>query len=931
MARVDGPECLSDQVILDLLEDNLTPEVTSRSEDHIEVCDRCKDKLHRLAADPDEMRRAPWLEDLETHTPLFVSSEPGRPGGEKLQIILPPADEPGYEGRIDRYLIEGELGHGAMGVVFLARDPEMDRRVAVKVLYPELALFSDFRSRFKREAQSVSHISHWNVVRIYDAQDSSADFSLPYIVMEYVDGGSLKERITPQRGKGAAGILLKDAASYALEVAEGLTELHRHGVEHRDVKPSNIFFGKDGSVKIADFGLTRGVENVDEALTCHGGIMGTTAYLAPERIINPRVVSLAGDQFSLGIVMYEMVTGQRPFGRGKVDSVDSVHQQILHHVPDLPRVLNPDILRDLETIILVCLEKDPRRRYPSMDALATDLRLFLSGQPIRHRRPKRLSDLLPRNRGLLTAAVAALLLIAALGTFLGTNLTRLRREYIVRHLPQQLASYPFDSAAKDAIEADLVTLDRLDAPLAGEWRVQYFDRLIQFKFNLESTTFEAGDAARLDRCLSLVAERTPDQLRRLCDPKKVAWFRKVLARYARSGSLYAFIRSDSDRIANLEKFVQFEKRFVPKEDGVNGKQLVPEEDNINTKRELLRAYMVRSNADSHDPDNAVKVACGLLDGSLSPAWRMIVLRDYVWMGIMLKDEYPRILDDARTRLDWALKPDLNAPSVFVPLLVERARVLATLGLFEYARADMKRYFREVSPDRIEFQAEQTTDKLLGDGPPQENVPALFYLEACLLYGFLLESVPDKTNAEEYWRTGYRAAGITPSGAYYEAAVLGSLCGRISEKDADNMVTHTVVSADPNGKDVAAQAVSYLTASYKQVVAEILNRAWVSSRGRPEAKDIVFRRVLPAIYEHPDQALAVRGIQDGPRRAELSRRQALQREGGGLSLGAHQRLAQGIHGRRFAQQGCRTDRRPRVRARRSAFGAHGWHTREPGPG
>jgi serine/threonine protein kinase len=825
MAPDDRSDCLTEQDIRDLIDERLDAEAYRTAERHIEVCERCRDALDHAATDADDGRLGEWLTELDTHTPLFVTPRLSLPSGDGRRINLPPAGVPGYIGRIGCYLIKCELGRGAMGVVFLADDQGNDRHVAVKVPHPELTLVSDFLSRFHREARLVAAISHANVVRIYDAQTSADNFPAPYLVMEYVAGDSLKERV---RSKEIAGAKIppREAARYALQVAEGLAELHRHGVEHRDVKPSNILFGANGEAKIADFGLARGVESIDELLTRYGGIVGTSAYLAPERIKRPKDVSFAADQFSLGIALYEMLTGQRPFSSDDANSVGPLHNQILHHSPALPWSLNPKLPTDLETIILVCLEKDPKRRYNSMDALAADLRRFLNGEPILHRRPRRLATWGARNRVRIARVASVLLLIAVLGGVLVIQLSRhLQNAYIAQRIQQGLTSFPFNAAAKNAIETDLEKLDSLDPSQAGDWRVKYFDRLIQLNIELKQTRFEAGDSARLERCLRLVGERSPDRINQLREPVKVAWLREVIAQYARSESLYAFIAWDSDRIANLENFVRLEE------------QLSPGADPSNTKRALLRAYMARGDQLSHDPERAVRFARELLDKPVSPAWRMIVLRDYVWIGIQLREGNRGIVDDARRRIDEALDAD---PASYLPLLVERARVLASFDRVEGARADLSRYFDQVDTTRIRFRERRSADPALGESPP-ENVPAMFYFEACLLYGFLLQNASKPEDALQSWRKGYRAARTTFTGAYYEAAVLGSLCGEIAEDDADNMMVHTIETADPRGEDVAAQAVRFRTPAYTKVVAAILNRAWRSSRGRKEAEDIVFRR------------------------------------------------------------------------------------------
>ena len=772
--------------------------------------------------DEDLLREFPELSDDDFHQIVINLGGYRRERAEQLLqrregASTPPAGHPLIPGaRRDGWR---KLGAGRQGVVYYACNMVLAREEAVKFLRGDMDKTD--REKLRNEAQAAAQIHHTNVCQVFEVGES-------YILMAYAGEQTLDQWSDEPRQDPY------DIARMMAQVADGVEAAHCRGIVHYDVKPANILVREeDDRPVVIDFGLS-----VRAALDAEGSIAGgTPAFMAPEQIsqiLHPDRsirVDRSADIYAMGATLYRLLLGRYPYeeeddGRGLLE------RKLQGDPAPLQRELRRGRIHlDLQAIVLTAMALDPRQRYKSAGAMRDDLLAFDLRKPPTARLPTlagRLRNTARRHPVALVVA-AALLLLAGLGSVLGTPLWRhFRREQIVHGLEQRFSSYP-DATVKNQIEADLERLDALDPSQAGDWRVQYFDRLIVFGFDLKRNRFEADNSARLERCLRLIAERSPDRLARLRDPAKVASFRDIVAQYARSESLYTFVLWDSDRIANLENFVRIEERLAPGGDGVR------------TKHDLLNAYMARGDARFHDPERAVEVAHSLLNKDLSPAWRMLVLRDYVWMAIQLKEGDPGILDDARRQLNKALTSGEATSTAYLHLLVERARVFAVLSRFEDARADMKRYFREVDKDGIRFREQRSADPLLGDSPPQ-NVPALFYFEACLLYGFLLQDVPDRKHAEEYWRSGYDAASTTRSGAYYEAAVLGSLCGKITPEHADNMVVCTVEDADPRGNDKAAQALRLLPNSTKMVVVDILNRAWASRRGRREAEGIVFRRI-----------------------------------------------------------------------------------------
>jgi serine/threonine protein kinase len=251
-----------------------------------------------------------------------------------------------------RYRVERALGDGAMAKVVLARDAELDRHVAVKLLDERLAADREFRARFTREGRLAAGLSHPNVVTVYDAGEADGR---PYIVMEYVDGQTLEDRLREQ------GALDPDEVrAIALQVTAGLEHAHAQGLVHRDLKPGNMIQRRDGTIKIADFGIARGSHGTE--LTEAGAIVGTAAYLAPEQAeggeITPRT-----DLYALGAVLHELLTGARPW---RVESLADLGRRRTEPVPPLP----PHIPADLRNAVTRALAPDPADRPASAAELA---------------------------------------------------------------------------------------------------------------------------------------------------------------------------------------------------------------------------------------------------------------------------------------------------------------------------------------------------------------------------------------------------------------------------------------------------------------------------------------------------------------------------------------------------------------------------------
>ncbi|MGQ0825685.1 MAG: Stk1 family PASTA domain-containing Ser/Thr kinase [Actinomycetota bacterium] len=268
----------------------------------------------------------------------------------------------------NRYEIEREIAQGGMAEVYLARDRLLDRPVALKALFPEYAREPSFVERFRREAQAAANLNHPNIVAIYDWGQETGTY---FIVMEYVEGRSLRDLI---RSEGP--LEAHQAAEITAEIAGALAFAHRTGVVHRDVKPGNVLLTRSGAVKVTDFGIARA--GTSDGLTQTGSVMGTATYFSPEQA-QGLAVDGRSDVYSLGVVLYEMVTGVVPFTG---DSPVAVAYKHVREEPVPPSRRNPDVPADLEKAITTALAKDADHRYQTADDLRADLLRFRRGRPL---------------------------------------------------------------------------------------------------------------------------------------------------------------------------------------------------------------------------------------------------------------------------------------------------------------------------------------------------------------------------------------------------------------------------------------------------------------------------------------------------------------------------------------------------------------------
>ena len=481
-------------------------------------------------------------------TDAFRLSRPASAGEIALPEIQPSDIEeiPGYE-------LLGILGRGGMGIVFRARQISLKRQVALKmILTGRHARHSD-RQRFQKEAEAVARLQHPNIVQIYEVGQQNG---LPYFSLEFVNAGSLAQFLggIPQSPSVSAQLVL--------HLADAMHYAHKRGVVHRDLKPANILLHLDESrilregeradtaifreltsyvPKISDFGLAKQVGG-DEHLR-HGTIVGTPSYMAPEQAGRPGGIGPAADVYALGAILYEMLTGRPPF---KAPSVKETAEQVLTQDPVPPTQLQPQVPRDLETICLTCLQKDPGARYASAEVLGEDLRRFLANEPIcAHPTPlpERMQKWARRQPATALALLAGTLLAAGL-VYAWADLTyalrgerdqaRAESEHHAAHLQQALltidhlagdreprsallrAAAFYEALAADA--RDQPTLRPVSARLLRAWRVRrqlgdlpgattaYKDAIEQFEQLRHAFPDHVPFARCLDECRAQLRE-----------------------------------------------------------------------------------------------------------------------------------------------------------------------------------------------------------------------------------------------------------------------------------------------------------------------------------------------------------------------------------------------------------------------------------------
>jgi serine/threonine-protein kinase len=340
-----------EQLLEQLLDSQSTPE---------EVCREAPELLWEV--------RQRWQRVRSVEAQIDAMFPPSGPIPPYRDRVLRPPDPPLPD--IAGYELEGMIARGGMGVVYKARHLKLNRRVALKMLLAGPYASAAELARFMREAEAVAGLTHPNIVQVHDVGDLDGR---PYYTMEFIEGGTLAQKLAGMPQPAA------QSATLVATLADAMRTAHQQGIIHRDLKPGNVLLTADGTPKITDFGLARHFDG-EGNLTLSGVRIGTPSYMSPEQASGrPSAVGPAADIYSLGAILYEMLTGRPPF---RAETPSETQRQVITEEPVPPARLNAKVPRDLETICLKCLRKDPARRYESAGALSEDLQRFLKREPI---------------------------------------------------------------------------------------------------------------------------------------------------------------------------------------------------------------------------------------------------------------------------------------------------------------------------------------------------------------------------------------------------------------------------------------------------------------------------------------------------------------------------------------------------------------------
>ena len=452
------------QLLDELLESGCSPEIVCR--DCPELLPAVRERWHKMRA-------------LEAQLDvLFPTPSPDYLAGRSIAAGTELPRVPGYD-------VVALLGRGGMGVVYKARHLRLNRFVALKMLITGGYAGPHERTRFQREAEAIASLRHPNIIHVHDVGDHDG---WPYFTMELLEGGTLAQAL------GGVPQSMRRAAELVTTLAEATHAAHQGGIVHRDLKPSNILLTADGTPKIADFGVARHFDD-GPALTLSGARIGTPSYMAPEQVVGkPGTIGPSVDVYALGAILYEALTGRPPF---RADTSTETQRQVLAEEPVRPARLNPRIARDLETICLKCLEKDPARRYPTAEALVDDLKRFERNEPIAARRAGLLERVVKWvRRHPTTAAMLAtscLLVLLTFGASLWLVLQQARRRVAVDADLKEMAALQDSALWPEARSA----LKRAEVRLEGGGSVDLRRRLVQARTDLQLVV--RLDAIRLTR------------------------------------------------------------------------------------------------------------------------------------------------------------------------------------------------------------------------------------------------------------------------------------------------------------------------------------------------------------------------------------------------------------------------------------------------
>jgi eukaryotic-like serine/threonine-protein kinase len=658
--------CPPDDQLRQLLAGQLPDEVGESLAAHTDQCTACQRRLEQLSEDPTASRWRMLLRPAGEAGDNSQQRDGGQPaatrrapplaeeGRRRLagRCPVPPPVLPSYE------LLE-ELGRGSMGVVYKARQTALKRLVALKVIVSGVWAGPDEVARFRAEAEAVAQLQHPNIVQIYEVGEHEGR---PFFTLEYVEGGTLARHLC---GKPLAP---STAAELARTLALAIHAAHQRGIVHRDLKPGNVLLAACGLAlapardeasakphatlipKIADFGLAKRLD-VESGLTHTGMIMGTPSYMAPEQAQGEvHKVGPSADTYALGAILYECLTGRPPF----LAATDlQTLQQVQIQTPVAPSRLQPSVPRDLETICLKCLNKEPPKRYLSARALAEDLERFLAGRPIQARPASPLERAWkwvkrrPVVAALLFALSVAVVLAIAVPLWLNV---RVRREA--------------DNAKRHSQIAQDVVED-MYSNVAMDWLADDPDKnFLQRRFLERALEYYKGLAAE--------------------DADEPAARRRTARAYFRMGELHRMLNQPAEAVANYQEAID---RQVRLRDQFPGEPLYREDlaDSYNWRGEVLREDPTSLERAEHDFRTALALQDQLArEWPREPKYRRELARSHSNLGLVEMDTDRPL--DAQSDYDRAVAPLdelVNEHAEDTDFRHELARTLTNRGVFHH--------------------------------------------------------------------------------------------------------------------------------------------------------------------------------------------------------------------------------------------------------
>jgi predicted Ser/Thr protein kinase len=792
-----------------------------------------------------------------------------------------------------------EIGKGAMGVVYSAVLTGTSRRDAFKIPHPKVLEKLGLRATVWKEAQLGKRIVNDNVCQIYGVFFLyDAKRPRPCIRMKYIPGDNLNTWAQKNQS-----ITLEQIAAKTAQVCRGVQAIHNGGLFHRDLKPENVIVDKENDrAVVIDFGMA------EDCASDNHDLCGTPVYMAPEQLpkdIRPFDIKVSErtDVYAIGALLFTLVEGRLPYPGS---SREEVFSHILRGPPEFTMEKWKCRTPGLWAIARQAMATNPKDRYASASSMALDLDRFFKGEiPEVHkaRVSERAWHCLRKNKNGIYVAILAISLACVLGVLGLIGYQKFRRERLVAEIESLLKTdekRTLSASQSAQIERHLLALSTNHQSTANDQRRKYVERLVaDIEAMLEmdqENALNASEMSQIEAHLATLSkthqptakdqrqkyvarligvDESPDTIHLLPRILKqirhevtiltasdsatrrdllVAWdnfYPKALS-YQQSSSYYSFLRHDPHRIANLEHLVGIDDCL--REGGTS----------ITAEVELFRAYFARG--EQHDLDRARVIARKVLERDLSPAWRMVILREYVWLEISSGSEMQ--INDALALVDRALPNNQSTDSVYMSLLVEKARLFAAKNRDGEAQQILEKYFKYFDANQLELESEALDEKL-GDRPARDHLPGRYFLDACLLQGFLLErrlvnqSKLNWNEIQEVWSKLHNKVRLKHVGAYYEGAMLASLAGQLEKPDAIRMVAYTATGARHLGESLALTELKLLIgqdspsfpmdltelpnvyrkfSTTTEVITSILKDTWVSERGRRYASQIAFRQI-----------------------------------------------------------------------------------------